>query len=263
MKYIALPLLLFCSQVMAGDRPPTINLLPPTVREDIQQTNLAARAIEGKLKTQVARLDTQYRTYQAAQCDPLSNDVGCQQIASAMASTYQDLLDQLDDALPDLKRSLQSMRDDLQLRLRHELGMRRTPRQLQALVADEANNSMSKPGKQQGKTRTLTDGVRSLASLLPRFSGASTGTVAASTFYLDSVAAVDAITFIEGQIPYARTQIALNEAWGGLDGAVIESVRGFTHLYYGEAEDESLPDNPLQVAGGDSFDAVAAELTDW
>lgn len=265
MKRLSIIVLLgtFAIDAATAQPPPTLQLLPLSVNENIASTNRAAKAIEGNLKKIIGRLDSQFATFRTVQCDSLTRDEGCQQLTDAMASTYDELLGELEKTLPELRQPLLELRDELQTRIRYELGLKRTPRELQKLLLTEGVSSQALIQRRQSNRRSLTDGVRTLASLLPRLATGATGTLSASEFYLDAVEAVRAIELVEGKIPYARAQLSLAKAWGGVDDAVIEGVRGFTDLYFGGENDELRPDRPLELAEREIPDPAISELTNW
>ncbi|MCG8371632.1 MAG: hypothetical protein MJA32_14145, partial [Proteobacteria bacterium] len=100
---------------------PTIRLFPTTVVEDLRQTGNVARDMETGLQEVIGRLDQQQELYDESKCDGAENDSGCQRLARQIGATYLEMLNIMEERLPDMEHTVNNTRLSLEKGLRSEL----------------------------------------------------------------------------------------------------------------------------------------------
>ena len=83
-------------------QPPTIQLFPTTVVENIKHTGEAAKAMEQDLQSVIDRLNQQEEIYMASKCEGAAAEPGCSQIAGQLSQTYLEMLNLMENRLPAL-----------------------------------------------------------------------------------------------------------------------------------------------------------------
>ncbi len=110
---------------------PAIRLFPTSVLEDIKETGYVAEEMETGLQDVIARMDQQGQLYQDSKCDGAEGDPGCGRIAKQLGATYLEMLNVMNERLPDMERAVNATRSSLEKRLRGELGQKMTSWTLQ------------------------------------------------------------------------------------------------------------------------------------
>ncbi len=235
--------LLLSPAVATAAVPPTIELFPTTVLEEIRHTGDVAKEMESGLQGVIARLDQQQQLYRDSKCDGGQEDPGCEQIARQMGATYLEMLQVMEQRLPDMERAVATTSRSLQQRLRRELGQKQTPWSLQGLL-------LGKQSKRQGRGSQPALRGRSGMRLSSRFSqyyklvASSAGSndaslaVVASDIYLDMEETARLITRTREEISRATLMEQLNQSFGTITPEMQEVVAGVKSILFGEQPDE-------------------------
>ena len=87
--------------VTAATDAPTIRLFPTTVLEDIRQTSTSAKEMESGLQQVIGKLEQQQLLYEQSKCDGAEGDRGCERIAKQLGATYLEMLNIMNERLPE------------------------------------------------------------------------------------------------------------------------------------------------------------------
>lgn len=221
---------------------PTIRLFPTTVMEDIKQTGSVAREMESGLQQVITRLDQQQQIYVDSKCDGASLDPGCGQITRQLGATYLEMLEAMDQKLPDMEKAVNNTHDSLQRRLRSELGKGMTPWQLQeALAGRSHSDGDARPALRGRSGMRLSERFSQYYQLVAQSgnrSGSSLAVIAADV-YLDMAEASDLIARTREEISRATLMEELNQSFGTVTPEMQEVVAGVKSILFGEASDET------------------------
>jgi hypothetical protein len=242
---------------------PTLRLFPTTVLEDIRETGAVAEALETGLQEVIARLDRQQQLYLDSKCEGAELDQGCEQLARQLGATYLELLNVMDQKLPDMERAVTSTRASLERRLRTELGEKLTPWTLQETLLG------NRPDGSSGATPTLRghSGLRlsqrfteyyQLVSQGGRSSDSSLSVIAAD-IYLDMEEAETLIAQTREEIARATLLGQLNQSFGAITPEMQGVVGSVKSILFGE-ESEAI-----QVAGAPpgTFESEYTSPLEW
>ncbi|HEB97745.1 MAG TPA: hypothetical protein ENI96_15085 [Sedimenticola thiotaurini] len=236
-------LLLSPAAAIGAATPPTIKLFPTTVLEEIRRTGDVAREMESGLQGVIARLDQQQQLYRESKCDGSDGDAGCEQIARQMGATYLEMLQVMEQRLPEMEAAVDTTSRSLRKRLRRELGQKHTPWTLQELL-------LGKTGGEQGRAAQPHLRGRSGMRLSTRFSqyyrlvASSAGrndsslAVVASDIYLDMEETARLIARTREEISRATLMEQLNQSFGTITPEMQEVVAGVKSILFGEQADE-------------------------
>jgi len=228
-------------------QPPTIQLFPTTVVENIKHTGEAAKAMEQDLQSVIDRLNQQEEIYMASKCEGAAAEPGCSQIAGQLSQTYLEMLNLMENRLPGMEDSVRATNASLEQRIRTELGRKTTPRGLQKLLDAAPQQSKSSP-RYQRRAGRLSEKFRQyykLVALAPRSgSGGSLAAVAAE-IYLDTQEVQELIALTRDEISRAKLMIDLDQAYGIITPEMFEMVGRVKTIIFGETgEAEGIPDPP-------------------
>ena len=228
-------------------QPPTIQLFPTTVVENIKHTGEAAKAMEQDLQSVIDRLNQQEEIYMASKCEGAAAEPGCSQIAGQLSQTYLEMLNLMENRLPGMEDSVRATNASLEQRIRTELGRKTTPRGLQKLLEAAPQQSKSSP-RYQRRAGRLSEKFRQyykLVALAPRSgSGGSLAAVAAE-IYLDTQEVQELIALTRDEISRAKLMIDLDQAYGIITPEMFEMVGRVKTIIFGETgEADGIPDPP-------------------
>ncbi len=100
---------------------PSVSLFPKAVLSEIKITTEAARSMEEGLLPIVEKMSNQKKLYDETSCEgDQSNSAGCADLFRNISETYVEMLDQMSEALPDLKTSVRNSELMLQKKLAKE-----------------------------------------------------------------------------------------------------------------------------------------------
>ncbi|RLQ22493.1 hypothetical protein DWB85_07700 [Seongchinamella sediminis] len=219
---------------------PKINLFPTSVVESLSQTSRTARDMESDMYDVVARLEKQKQAYESTGCDN-SDDQGCVQLRKAIRGSYKDMLEVMQDSIPDMRSSLDATVDSMGSSLRGELGRKMTPADVQRILGGRTGsvsgmNAAASTVSRQGKLSRMFSRYYELvrrggkqADALP---------VLASQIYLDSMQSLYYLDLIEAEIGSQSTELVLELEWGELTDQITATVTDVKVLLWGE-EDQS------------------------
>lgn len=220
---------------------PTIRLFPTTVLEDIRHTGQVAEEMESGLQSIIGKLDQQQQLFIEAKCDGAEGDPGCEQIAKQLGATYLDMLNVMNEKLPDMERAVGSTRNSLEKRLRVEVGKKMTPWDLQEnLLGNTAQSTARAQPEMRGRSGLrLSERFRQYYSLVASGGGSSNEqslTVVAADIYLDMDEAADLIARTQEEISRATLLEQLNQSFGVITPEMQEVVQGVKSILFGEFE---------------------------
>ena len=217
---------------------PTITLFPTTVVENIKETANIATQMEKDLHGTVNDLEQQMVLYQESKCAGAESDEGCGEIEKQMGQKYQEMLTQMENRLPDMERSVRATNESLEKRLRQELGLKTTPRELQKSIS-----GMDKPLYGSGRRPSsgkLSEKFRKyyeLVTLGSSKTGEGSLAVVASEIFIDTRGVADLIALTRDEISRAKLMIQLNQSYGALTPKMLQMVAGIKSIIFGEQVD--------------------------
>ena len=226
--------------VHAAPSGPVMRLFPTTVLEDIRETGEVAAAMENNIQDVIARLDLQQQLYNESSCSGADEDPGCERIGKQLGATYLEMLNIMNERLPDMERAVTSTRQGLERRLREELGMKSTPTGLQDTLLGEVSSiaAESRPIALRGRSGIrLSDRFKQYYQLVAtRNDGAAQSlAVIASDIYLDMDEAGRLIAATREEINRASLMEQLNQSFGLITSEMNEVVSGVKSILFGES----------------------------
>jgi hypothetical protein len=228
-------------------QPPTIQLFPTTVVENIKHTGEAAKAMEQDLQSVIDRLNQQEELYLASRCEGAAAEQGCSEIAGQLSQTYLEMLNLMENRLPGMEDSVRVTNASLEQRIRTELGRKTTPRGLQKLLESAPQQSAASP-RYKRRAGRLSEKFRQyyrLVAMAPKSgSGGSLAAVAAE-IYLDTQEVQELIALTRDEISRAKLMIDLDQAYGIITPEMFEMVGRVKTIIFGETgEADGIPDPP-------------------
>ncbi|MBT8491431.1 MAG: hypothetical protein KJO07_00105, partial [Deltaproteobacteria bacterium] len=231
---------LFAAAGAAAATGPTVKLFPTTVLEDIRETGAVAEEMESGLQSIIARLDQQQQLFVEARCDGAEGDPGCDMIARQLGATYLEMLNVMNDKLPDMERAVESTRLSLEKRLRTEVGKKMTPWDLQEnLLGQRADSAATADPALRGRSGLrLSQRFQQYYNLVASGGGASEQslTVVAADIYLDMDEAAVLIARTQEEINRATLLEQLNQSFGVITPQMQEVVQGVKSILFGDLE---------------------------
>jgi hypothetical protein len=237
--------------------PPTIQLFPTSVVEEIKHTGNVAQEMEAGLQPVIRRLDEQQRLYQESKCEGAETDPGCERLARQLGDTYLEMLGVMSAKLPDMERAVNSTHAGLEKRLRRELGQKKTAWDLQEVLLGKTGAGGSAAGAQpslRGRSgMRLSDRFRQYYRLVarPGSSGESSLAVIASDIYLDMHEASVLVARTREEINRATLMEELNQSFGIITPEMQAVVDGVKSVLFGET-DLQPPVNAAPVRAAES-----------
>lgn len=237
----------------AATAPPTIRLFPTTVLEEIRHTGDVAREMESGLQGVIARLDQQQQLFRESKCEGGEGDPGCEQIARQMGATYLEMLQIMEQRLPDMEQAVNATSHSLQKRLRRELGQKRTPWSLQELLLgnEKRLTETAKPALRGRSGMRLSTRFSQYYKLVASSAGRNDSSLAviASDIYLDMEETARLIARTREEISRATLMEQLNQSFGTITPEMQEVVAGVKSILFGEQPDElPVAEKPLQAS---------------
>jgi hypothetical protein len=216
---------------------PSVNLFNAATIESLSNTSKTARALESSLEKVINQLETQAALYESADC-ALSNDAGCVQLRKGVKKNYAELLNQIQEQLPEIKRNIAETRDALGEQMASELGRKMSPGDLQRLLAGRHGKmTPSSPALGKAKTGRLSGLFEGYYNLVRR-GGNSSGNsaVLASQLYIDAVHSANYLGLIGAEIDSQHTELLLELEWGELTAQMTGTVDNVKQLLWGSEE---------------------------
>lgn len=234
----ALALTQSLAQAVPQDSRPSINLFPTSVVENLSETSRAARSMETGMYEVVARLDKQKQAYEGTGCDG-SEDAGCVQLRKAIRGSYKDMLDVMQQSIPQMRSSLDATADSMGNSLRSEIGRKMTPGDVQRVLAGRSTSSspaaaIQSSSKRQGKLSKMFSRYYELVKRGGKQADALP--VLASQIYLDSMQSLYFLDLIEAEIGSQSTELVLELEWGELTDQISSTVTDVKALLWGETD---------------------------
>ena len=228
---------------------PTIRLFPTTVVEDLKQTGNVARDMETGLQEVIGRLDQQQALYLESKCDGAEDDSGCQRLARQIGATYLEMLNIMEERLPDMEHTVNNTRQSLEKGLRSELGKKMTPWTLQeTLIGGKANaTATSQSPTLRGRSgMRLSERFKQYYQLVATSGakGDQSLAVLASDIYLDMEETTLLIQRTRQEIARATLMEQLNQSFGIITPEMIEVVGGVKSILFGDEESQALVAGP-------------------
>jgi hypothetical protein len=235
----------------AAKQPPTIQLFPTTVVENIKHTGEAAKAMEQDLQSVIDRLNQQEELYLASKCEGAAAEQGCSEIAGQLSQTYLEMLTLMETRLPGMEDSVRATNTSLERRIRTELGRKTTPRGLQKLVDGTPQQSTETP-RYQRRAGRLSEKFRQyykLVAMAPRSGAGGSLAAVAAEIYLDTQEVQELIALTRDEISRAKLMIDLDQAYGIITPEMFEMVGRVKTIIFGETgEEEGIPNPPAGSA---------------
>lgn len=243
----------------AGVSGPVVRLFPTTVLEDIRETGQVAEEMENNLQQIIHRLDMQQQLYSESLCQGADGDQGCERIAKQLGATYLEMLDTMNERLPEMERAVNSTRSSLEKRLRQELGQRTTPTSLQNTLLGEEGSSVTGEDRPALRGRSgvrLSDRFKQYYDLVATHRSNTPSqslAVVASDIYLDMEEASQLIAATQQEISRAALMEQLNQSFGMITPEMSAVVGGVKEILFGESAMESPIASPPYAIGEPEF----------
>jgi hypothetical protein len=237
---------------------PVVRLFPTTVLEDIRETGQVAEDMENNLQQVIHRLDMQQELYNESLCQGADGDQGCERIAKQLGATYLEMLEVMNDRLPEMERAVNSTRSSLEKRLRQELGQRTTPTSLQNTLLGETGGAVSQEDRPALRGRSgvrLSDRFKQYYDLVAtnRNTPSQSLAVMASDIYLDMEEASQLIAATQEEISRAALMEQLNQSFGMITPEMSAVVSGVKEILFGESAMDSAIASPPYAIGEPEF----------
>ena len=234
-------LLIMPVAVQAGSQPPTIQLFPTTVLEEIKHTGDVAAQMETGLQSVIGRLDEQQKLYMQSKCEGNEGDPGCERIARQMGKSYLEMLTIMGDRLPEMETAVNNTSASLQKRLRNELGQKKTSWTLQEMLVGAQSDTSDKTNRPALRGRSgmrLSDRFHQYYRLVARSGGEVNSSLAviAADIYLDMQETSGLIARTRDEISRATLMEQLNQSFGTITPEMQEVVAGVKSILFGEEQ---------------------------
>jgi hypothetical protein len=232
---------------------PVMRLFPTTLLDDIRETGEAAAAMETGLQDVVGRLDLQQQLYDQSLCRGADGDPGCARIAKQLGATYLEMLNVMNERLPDMERAVNNTRNGLQKRLREELGQRTTPTTLQNTLLGNATPKKDGASALSLRGRSgirLSDRFKQYYQLVATHgeSNPQSLAVVAADVYLDMEEAANLLAVTQEEIGRATLMEQLNQSLGLITPEMAAVVNGVKSILFGQATaDGPIAGPPTEV----------------
>jgi hypothetical protein len=228
---------------------PTIRLFPTTVVEDLRQTGNVARDMETGLQDIIGQLDQQQQLYVESKCDGAEGDAGCQRLARQIGATYLEMLNVMEERLPDMEHTVNNTRNSLEKGLRNELGRKMTSWTLQeTLIGTSTSAATSKPSPTlRGRSgMRLSERFKQYYQLVATSGakGDQSLAVLASDIYLDMEETSLLIARTRQEIARATLMEELNQSFGIITPEMMEVVGGVKTILFGDEEANAIVAGP-------------------
>ncbi len=222
----------------ARDTRPKINLFPTSVVESLSETSRAARDMESGMYEVVSKLDKQKQAYESTHCEN-SEDAGCVQLRKAIRGSYKEMLDVMQQSIPEMRSTLDATASSMGTSLRSEIGRKMTPGDVQRVLAGRSATSQAAPpmntgDARQGKLSKMFSRYYELVKRGGRQADALP--VLASQIYLDSMQSLYYLDLIEAEIGSQSTELVLELEWGELTDQISATVTDVKALLWGETD---------------------------
>ena len=242
-KSLSLLLLLGCisTPTFADSNGPVLRLFPTTVLEDIRETSQVAEEMENNLQEIIQRLDLQAKLYDQSLCQGADADPGCATISKQIGATYLEMLQAMEERLPQMEHAVNNTRVSLKKRLASELGNKTTPTTLQDQLLGKATpTSMSERPALRGRSGVrLSDRFKQYYDLVAthRNGPSKSLAVVAADIYLDMDEAAVLIAATREEIGRASLMEQLNQSFGAITPEMAAVVNGVKEILFGETQD--------------------------
>jgi hypothetical protein len=228
--------------VHAGPSAPTIKLFPTTVLEEIKHTGNVAAEMETGLQVVISKLDEQQQLYLESKCEGNEGDPGCERIARQLGKSYLEMLNVMEDKLPEMETAVNATSSSLEKRIRKELGQKKTSWTLQELlIGDDSGKSTaaSQPSLRGRSGMRLSARFSQYYQLVARSGGKTNSSLAvvASDIYLDMQETSSLIARTREEIARATLMEQLNQSFGTITPEMQEVVAGVKAILFGEELD--------------------------
>ncbi|MFV1973178.1 MAG: hypothetical protein ACC648_05600 [Thiohalobacterales bacterium] len=225
--------------VHAGPSAPTIKLFPTTVLEEIKHTGNVAAEMETGLQAVISKLDEQQKLYLESKCEGNEGDPGCERIARQLGKSYLEMLNVMEEKLPEMETAVNATSSSLEKRIRKELGQKKTSWTLQELlIGDESGNTTaaSQPSLRGRSGMRLSARFSQYYQLVARSGGKTNSSLAviASDIYLDMQETSSLIARTREEIARATLMEQLNQSFGTITPEMQEVVAGVKAILFGE-----------------------------
>jgi len=250
----------------AAKPPPSIQLFPTTVQENLKQTAESARAMEASMQEVIYRMDQQRRLLEEAKCEGANEDPGCARLRKAIGETYAELLRGMEAGLPEMHQAVRATNESLERRLRTQLGRKKTPRDLQALLkrgGTTGERIRRSSGKRRiGRMSRQFQDYLNLVRLGARTESQSLATLAAD-IYLDTSETLELIALIQEEVARSRGILEIPGYWttGELTPEMMATVSAVKGILFGEEDDSGITDVEVldEVDEGPDFSHLILE----
>jgi len=232
---LCLVLLLAAHSVAAQS--PTIRLFPTEVVDNVKATGRVARDMENSLQESLGDLEQQWLLYRESKCEGAVDDPGCDQIAKQLGDTYLEMLLRMDANLPRMQALVQTTVDDLEKRLRVELGLRMSARDLQKLLGDQSpHGRRSGSNSNRQPMGRLSERFRQYYQLAAQSQATTPGSMAlvAAEIYLDGKEVLELIALTQGEIARSQVMIEMSNEFGKLTPELNDVITGVKGILFGE-----------------------------
>jgi hypothetical protein len=223
---------------------PKIDLFPTTVLNDLQSSVAATKAMDEQLADVINGMDMAHQTYKQSQCEGNVGDSGCAALKKQIQQKYLEMLDVIDQVLPEVKNSMAQTHKSLGHRLRNQVGRQMTPMDVQNMLTGKGStiDKINQAIKGNVKSRGLSKRFQKYYELVSSNGRGEHLAIAAASLFMETDESLSLITQIQSEIASAKVQAQLDITMGELSDEMFATVDGVKTLLYGEEEAAALPD---------------------
>ncbi len=236
---------------------PVMRLFPTTLLEDIRETSQVAEDMENDLQEIIHRMDMQRKLYEESLCNDADADPGCDRMAGQIGATYLEMLNAMNERLPEMERAVTSTRNALQKRINAELGKRTTPTSLQEQILGKTSTAAARaqPALRGSYGVRMSDRIKQYYNLVATHNNGPNHSMAvvAADIYLDMDETVHLIAATQEQINRAAMMERINQSFGAITPEMAAVVDGVKAILFGESSDIAPIAAPPVVPGPAEF----------
>lgn len=224
---------------------PELELIPEDVTALLHETSQSTERMEEQLQDHVEIFDAKMELYQESHCEG-SDSPGCREIERQMQEQYTQMVELMQDHLPQIKEGISSSREKLGSRIKTQVGEGMTPAQLSEPFEKE---DLELPALRESRFN-LSDRLEQYYDLIQDRGETAPLIEVASLIYLDSERSVQILDLLEAQLSRQEQFLNLNEAFGNVTPEMIETMDTVKGVIFGEETGAStLPEKPQRKSG--------------
>ncbi len=223
MKRIITPLFLFLvmSSGNALAREVPINPITPDIRSKLKESTELISKVEDSLAPKVNELEKIYRTYKET-CEKGKDDRGCLEIQNQLRQRYREVLANMTEKLPEVKKTVFSTARELG----HSIKTKTQRKDLKELYRD-----VSKKGTLPKIRGPLSKKLSELLQVMGPYSANVSVLEMSLRTQADLISATEYLEYLEAKMSHQMVLVDMVQDFGVLSPEMASVMRGVSELF--------------------------------